>query len=253
MRWIGFCLVAAATVPAFAQPPEFEVASVKQVSGRTGAAALAKFDENDTRVSYTNFRLKILISIAYRTSDSRITGGPGWLDSEPYDLTANLPANARKEQIPEMLQKLLADRFQLTVRRESRQMPAFFLVAAADGPKLKSPKSDTSGGNYILRGRIGGPAMPIPVLADALGRVIGSPVIDKTGLSEKFDILLKWTPDPDAASAAPVSGDSPPTAAPAGPSIYTALQEQLGLKLQSTKAPVEFLVVTHAEKIPAAN
>jgi len=149
-----------------------------------------------------------------------------------------------KEKVLLMLQKLLADRFKLIVVRESRQSQTYALTVAPGGPKLEKAASETEGGNYILRGRIEGARMPIGMLAESLTSITKVPVMNETGLSGLYSVKLKWTPDDDQANG---------KSELAGPSIFTALQEQLGLKLVAHKAPVEYLVVQHAEKMPAEN
>jgi uncharacterized protein (TIGR03435 family) len=225
--------------------PSFEVASLKQSPPRTGEARYIKMSSDPGRIAYTNMRLKLLISFAYGINDDRITGGADWIDSTPYDLIATFPPQTTKEQVSQMLQGLLVERFGLQVERRTKTMSGYELVVGKHGPKLAKAQSANKGGNYILKGRIGGPNMPIGVLAGILSRQTGQPVSDKTGIEGEFDITVTFAPE----SGANVENAQPPV----GPSIYTAVQEQLGLQLRPAKVPAEFLVILHADKTPVEN
>jgi uncharacterized protein (TIGR03435 family) len=152
-----------------------------------------------------------------------------------------------------MLQSLLAERFKLVVHRETRQQQVYDLVIDKGGTKMKD-SNVAPGQQQGLRGgrgEITGMAAPVPLLINFLSQQLGRSVIDKTGLTGKYDFALKWTPDPGAA-AGPKAGDTAPPVDVSGPSIFTALQTDLGLKLQSGKGPVEMLVIDSVEK-PDAN
>jgi len=199
------------------------------------------------RVVYNNVTPKMLIQMAYKMADWGIAGGPAWLDSDRYDLAATLPSGASTEQVPLMLQSLLAERFHLETRRESRQMSVLGLTVAKGGPKLKPGSTDEQWSGGAMKGGIfkGGfqlHQLTMAGLAEVLAGRVGRPVVDVTHLAGTFDVSLKWTPD-EAGAAAPSAN---------GISIYTALEEQLGLKLESTKAPLEVLAVTRIEK-PSGN
>jgi uncharacterized protein (TIGR03435 family) len=249
------------TWAAFAQTqPTFDgVASIKP-----SAAGIKDLSEvrplPGGRISATKMPVKSLIQVAYRIKPFQITGGPSWLDSAPYDIEAkpDNPANAPPWQ--QMLQALLADRFQLKFHRETKELPVLALVLARKdgklGPNLTQWKEGTcvdrnqpppatksagpfcGGGNG--RGTISGLGMPIGGLASVLSMTLGQSVVDHTGLAGKFDFKVQFTPD-DRRTA-----DSP------DPSLFTALQEQLGLKLDSQKGPVEIFVIDRVEK-PSAN
>lgn len=231
-------LLGVASVGAQAQPtPSFEVASVKVAPPRTGAAGFFARDSDPALVRYSNITLGNLIAIAYNVDSRLIVGGPAWLDSELYDVVAKLPPGTAKDRIPAMLQTLLAERFKLAVHRETREQRVYFLTAAKNGPKLKAG-SPEGGQNQMLPGRIMGGSMELGTLASILARFVGSQVVDKTGLAGTFDIDLKW-------KAESGEGNSP--------ELFAALREQLGLKLEPGKGPVETLVVDRAERIPAEN
>jgi uncharacterized protein (TIGR03435 family) len=155
-----------------------------------------------------------------------------------------------------MLQSLLADRFKLKPHHETKQAPAYVLVLAKNGAKMKKEPDDTTTEyTHSDRTYITYHAAPINDLAARLTFLMGRPVLDKTGLTGKYDIALQWMPDSGQASMpGPDSGqqgNAPPPDS-SGPSIFTALQEQLGLKLESITAPVEHIVIDHVER-PSEN
>jgi uncharacterized protein (TIGR03435 family) len=221
-------LIATVAVASAQTQPAFEAASVKP----------AKPDENAT--SYTRNgefmgSLQSLIWFAYGVEDYRISGGPKWLTTDRFDVVYE-PTGPQAKL---MLRTLLAERFKLAVHTETRQMPVYALVVAKGGPKME--KTD---GSIISGG--GGPAMikgtmEMSTLADNyLSSTLRRRVIDQTGLTGAYKLSLKWTPDDK-----PVTDNSLP-------SLFTAIQEQLGLRLESTKGPVEIFVIDHAEK-PSEN
>jgi uncharacterized protein (TIGR03435 family) len=221
-----------------AQPTAaFEVASVKVAPPRTGRDRLTAMDTDQAMVRYSNISLSNLIAIAYRF-DERLIVMPEGLDSERYDVAARVPEGAPKERVPEMMQTLLSERFKLAVHRESKEERVFFLVIGKGGSKLK-PARPERGQNQIMRNGIMGHAMPVSILAASLARATdGTQVIDKTGLRGSFDIDLRYVPE---------------NSKEAGPDVYAALQEQLGLRLEKGRAAVERLVVGHVERIPTEN
>jgi uncharacterized protein (TIGR03435 family) len=215
----------------------FEVASLKRASAGNGNSGLFAMSTDPALVRYSNITLANLIAVAYRTDERLIGGGPAWIGSELYDVAAKLPPETSKDRIPAMLQTLLVERFKLAVHRESKEQRVYFLVAGKDGPKLR-PGREGGSQNQMLPGRIMGGSMPMSVLAAILARFVGDQVLDKTGLAETFEIDLKWKPE----------GTQPNDS-----ELFAALQEQLGLKLEPGKAPVEKLIVDHVERIPAEN
>jgi uncharacterized protein (TIGR03435 family) len=240
-------LLAASVIPAHPQAaPEFEVASVKLAPPRTGTDRLIAMDSDPAMVQYSNINLKILIAMAYGFDSERILGGPAWLDSQEYDLAAKIPAGVSKNMVPAMLQALLAERFKLVVHRESKDQRAYLLVVGEGGSKVKvAQEEDRQDVEQVrgdrlplqmMRGRITGHAIPMAALAGVLTRFAGDPVIDRTGLTKKYDIDLKWTPESDSGY---------------DPGVFSAIQ-RLGLKLQPGKAAIEVLMVDHAERIPTA-
>ena len=204
---------------------------------------------------------------AYGLPGNRIIDGPKWLDTTRFDIDAKMDDSVadhlrtlahgpRRLETQAMFQQLLADRFKLAVHWETRELPVYTLTVAKKGPKLQPTKeategSGTSSHNNGLGSEFTAKGVTLPELAGALtqelSRELGRDIIDKTEIKGRYDLTLKWT-TPDA-GAAP---DNPASSADSGPSIFTALQEQLGLKLEPAKAPVQVLVIDHAE-MPSEN
>lgn len=186
------------------------------------------------------------------------------MGSERYDITAKAEGDGSPspEQLRPMVQALLADRFKLAVHRGTKELSMYALVVGKNGPKLKEnhdvePDAPSPTGGRRLRGAqfrmgrglISGQRVPMTMLASQLAQQLGRAVVDKTGLKGNYDFSLEWTPE-EGLPLGPKEGgsDAPPPSDASGPSIYTALQEQLGLKLEATKGPVEILVIDHIEK-----
>jgi uncharacterized protein (TIGR03435 family) len=236
IQWIVPAFLMAA-IGAQGQPaPSFEVASVKVAPPRTGPAGYTSVDSDGAMARYSNISLHMLIAIAYKVDSRLIQGGPAWLDSTSYDVVAKLPPDTPKERIPEMLATLLTERFKVAVHRETKEQRAYFLVVGKDGPKLKEGTGSNHG--QISPGGMMGRAMPASVIAGLLARIVGYQVVDKTGLKGTYDFDVRFAPENSKES---------------GPDIFAAIQEQLGLKLEPGKAPVETLIVDHAERIPSDN
>jgi bla regulator protein blaR1 len=229
-------------------PKEFEVASIKPSA--PGGRGIRVQIAPGGRLDAGNITVKFLIQQAYGVKDFQISGGPGWINSERYDLVAKADGDVgRMEQIRPLIQKLLADRFQLTVHRDTKELPIYALVVAKNGSKLKESAANGPGPQIRMgRGLINGQGMGMEMLANQLSNAIGRTVLDKTGLKGQYDIKLEFTPE-DGPGHGP--GDGPEAAPPpdtAGPSVFTALQEQLGLKLESSKGPVEIIIIDRIEK-----
>jgi uncharacterized protein (TIGR03435 family) len=259
----------------------FEVASIKPVKDSGDGPIRLMFRPDG--ISANNIALRMIIRQAYGVEDNQIVGAPGWLDSERYDIEAKMdPAlieELRKLSLDEgraarqnALQALLADRLKLAVRRETKQLPVYALVVAKNGPKLQEAKTGDTYPNGIKgpdgvaragmmrmgRGELTSQALPMSGLARLLSQQLGRTVIDKTGLTAKYDFTLHWTPDEGEGASFPGAGGGPqptnsaPPSDSSGPSLFTALQEQLGLKLESQKGPVEIIVIEHVER-PSEN
>lgn len=216
--------------------------------------------------------LQQMISVAYGVERFQISGGPNWLPSERFDIEAKLDASTADalEKLSQdqhvlaqqqMLQSLLANRFQLTAHRETKELTIYKLVIAKAGLKLQEAKPDGAhpGAGSMrgsqLSGEMTAQAVPIASLARNLTQMLGHPVLDQTGLKGVYDFKLQFAPDD---RLQPPPGLAPnqrlpvPAADPNAPSLFDALQEQLGLKLESGKGPVEVIVIDHVER-PSAN
>jgi len=226
-----------------------------------------------------------LIKFAYNLkSDDQLLGAPGWIGSKGFDIDAKedaafveeaktLPPEQRIARIKLMVQALLAERFHLQVNRETRELPVYALVVAKGGPKMTAtPAPDLSrtsatppapgdpparrrgsGVRSIGHGDLTGLAATMDLLTSVLSNqpeTSGRLVVDKTGLTGNYDWTLKWTPEKSESTVGGGSGAA--SAEEAGPSFFTAIQEQLGLKLESQKAPVPVVVIAHIE-LPDAN
>jgi uncharacterized protein (TIGR03435 family) len=280
-----------------AQPPQepppggwaFEVASIKPNNSGDGRV-FAQMQPG--RMTMTNVTLKLLIRQAYQLQDFQITGGPGWITSDHFDINAKMPDGFQPTPGPPpppggppgptqlMLRALLAERFKLVVHNETKDSSIYALIVARSdgklGPQIRKSATDCAAVFAAARGRgpmppppgppqpgesipcgmrIGPGTMamggfPLANFAQSLGMFAGRIVLDRTGLAGNYDITMTWTPDQMPRPA----GDGPPpqingvAVDPNGPSLFTAVQEQLGLKLDSQRGPVETLVIDRAER-----
>ncbi len=230
------------SILALAQPA-FEVASLKaNHSGSTSTDS----DRDKNRLHIVNMTLKRYISRAYSVREDQIVG-PGWLDTERFDLVAKSDFIPNVEQVGLMLQALLAERFKLALHRESKEGRVYAMVVAKGGLKVKPVESTGDSSTNSTRATLDGKQVSMDRLATALSRLVGLDVVDQTGVAGVFDVKLAWDPASTALSNAPADGRD------GGPSIFTAVQEQLGLKLESRKMPVEILVIDHVERVPTEN
>ena len=223
----------------------FDVASVKlnKTGGRGGYPGLAPGGQ---RFTATNLPLMALIMLAYSVTPNQITGVPKIFDGEGYDIEAKCDRPLKREQALRMLQTLLADRFKLTLHRESKEQPVYVLVVGKGGPKLhESPEGDAQDRQRTARG-FAYRSTPVSVLALILSQQLGREVVDKTGLNGRYDFSLEYTSE--RAGIGVTEGREPQPNPDGLPSVFEAVQEQLGLKLESQKGRVELLVVDHAEK-----
>ena len=304
-----------------APAPEFEAASVKRaeplnvgamMSGGPVRISMGCNQPDPGRFTCTGMPLRMLLVRAYGVKNYQISG-PSWIDSERFDIAAKIPAGATQDQFKLMLQKLLADRFQMTVHREAKDLPVYALVIGKNGHKLKEstgdgqgkPIDDTFAGRgvppppppggggeqnvMVMRsgsgpgGRNGvimtmrngqaeiiGTKATLASLASMLSGQLNRPVVDETDLKGEYDFTLDFAPDETMRPGGAMGGlviagpgvvGGPAPAAPgsearepgSAPSIMSAVQNQLGLKLEPKKTPVEMIVVDKAEKIPTEN
>jgi uncharacterized protein (TIGR03435 family) len=315
---MGFSLCALVASAAFAadNPPAFEVASVKQAAPQTDGRIMVRMGGDPGRVDYANVALKAVLARAYNVKQHQITG-PAWLDDR-YDITAKVPEGVPADQVPLMLQALLAERFKMTIHKETKDQSVYALVVGKSGPKLTKsepvkPGEEAPGPRTFSSSSAGAPPPPPPPggsgpgpsgsfsgrvgtgqapprgammmsmsggaggnarmqangitlarFSDMLSNMLDRPVIDMTELTGNYDIALDVSmedmvgmrrmavshgPGPIAGGG----GDSGPApdAAPSA-SIFTAIQN-LGLKLDPRKAPVEFVIVDRGDKVPTEN
>jgi uncharacterized protein (TIGR03435 family) len=252
--------------------PEFEVASIKL--NKSGDLRAMILPPRGGRFTATNIPFQFLITLAYQIKDFQLTGAPAWLKSERYDIEAKAAGNPGLDEVEKMVQTLLEDRLQFKFHRETKELPIYALVVAKagklhpaegecaprpDGP-LPPPEPGKlptlCGGFFAFPGHISGQKVSIIQLLDPLSRLTGRNVIDKTNLAGKYDIDLQYTPEQGQFQAppggAPPGMPSLPPMDPNGPTLFTALQEQLGLKLESQKGPVEMIVIDSIER-PSEN
>jgi uncharacterized protein (TIGR03435 family) len=242
---------------AFAQnatpAPQFDVAAIHPHNPEPHERS--HIVSENGRFTTINVDLKSIIQWAYDLPESRIVGDPSWLGSARWNIEAKSdnaletqkdsdPAAAR-EQKRRMVQALLAERFHLAMHKETRELPIYELVVAKGGAKFLDTKAEGSKfDRWSGRIELQGGDNTVAVLAEQLAETLGRVVVDKTGITGRYKIALTWTPD-DRASA-PSSTSTSTADGESGPSIFTALEEQLGLKLTSAKGPVEVLVVDSA-------
>jgi uncharacterized protein (TIGR03435 family) len=225
---------AALAVPA--QISSFEVASVKPVITLAGPHVVS-LNVNHGRLSIEAAELRQIVGLAYAIQRVRVLGGPSWADSDQFDIVAKAASpEATRDEVRSMLQTLLAERFQVAVHRETKQLPAYTLVLGKGGSKLKRASPDSKSGMTDSAGPNGEQRMvfvssPVRVLVNLLANSLGSPVVDQTGLEGPYDYTVEW---PDA-----------------GSSLFASV-DQLGLKLEAKKEPVEVLVIDRAQH-PSAN
>ena len=239
---IASCLLAVVGVQAQTDGPSFEVASVKPNNSGTTIANAGRMVGD--RFTATNSTVIQLLRTAYSVQEFQIEGQPGWAGSDRFDIAAKSRSGDNPDQWPVMLQNLLAQRFGLRVRREQRERNVYALVVASGGLKLKpvDPSKcappDGSCGFSATPTEIVARGQSMGQLATRLSRSIGQAVLNRTEVGGIFDFTLEWT----------LEDQFREPGATASPAIFTALNEQLGLRLQSQRAPVEVLVVDRVER-----
>ncbi|HEY6339940.1 MAG TPA: TIGR03435 family protein [Bryobacteraceae bacterium] len=229
---------------------QFDVASVR--ANKSGVPRYG-FSPQGNRFTATNVSLFALIQWAYEMEDFRISGAPAWMKSDHFDIAAESEGTPSIAQLRLMLQPLLADRFHLQLQRQTKELPVYELSVAKGGSKLKegrctgapSPANPCGGTSGSTRGTLIGRAVSMQTMAKDLSGVLSRVVLDKTMLRGEYDFDLTWTPD-ETFSHGPGDPDAP-AADSNGPSIFTALQEQLGLTLKPAKGLVDVLVIDRAE------
>ncbi len=253
MRFILPAILALTGIAGAQSNPETSpsyVASIKPASGAPGG-----FWITPGLFRAINVTARFLIAIGYGLQTWQITGGPGWLDSDRFDVEARLEnEHADKGRESSMIKALLADRFLLVLHPDTDDASIYALEVGVNGPNRLNLKSSEASEKLSMDFRaasLNGTAVPIKLFASLIATRLGRNVIDRTQLTGQYDIHLKWTPDaalarPSEAATLPEPIDS------SGPSLLTAIQEQLGLILRSVRGPSGFLVVDRVEK-PSAN
>jgi uncharacterized protein (TIGR03435 family) len=268
-RFLVAAMIAGSSLALGAQSGDlkFEVASIKPNTFVDGPTEMGT--QPGGRVTIINVPLRLLIRNAYEIQDSQLVDAPQWIAEERFDIVAKAngeiprPVPGNPGPLQGMMRSLLAERFKLAVHRETRDIPAYTLQFARSdrrlGPQLHPSRTDCAAlaasgrpqaspdekprcgvranGGHMLAG-----GLPVAQLATLLSTMVDRTVVDRTGLSGAYDFELNWTPDrtPRRLDAAPSSPDNP--------SIFTALREQLGLKLESAKTPTEVLIIDHVER-----
>ena len=237
----GFLVLWTAIAPSEAVAQEFDVASVKVDKSGVFASSL---ERSGGQLTLRNASLRECIELAYGILDKHYAlSGPTWLDSDRYDIVAKASATTPREQLLLMLRRLLADRFDLKVHRERRRVRVYTLVVARGGPKMKAASGVDS--NFTFgAGHVTASEISMAEFADRLAGPVfqlSIPVIDSTGLPGTFDFSLDWS-----------SGDAAVEAI-ARPSLFTAIEEQLGLKLRPAKSMIDIWVVDHVERVAVEN
>lgn len=231
--------------------PSFEVATIKPTKPGEQRTFLV-WRGNDMQV--VNFSLASLLKFAYGVQDKQILGAPDWVNTDRFDISAkpDTPGQPNGDQLKEMVQKLLADRFALKLHKDEKEMGAYVLTVGKDGPKMKQNTSNPNGLPGLFFGPIGTLHVMNATMENFTGlmqsTVLDRPVVDKTGLTGRWDFTLKWTPDESQFTGMgikipPPAADDPNPAPP----LFTAIQEQLDLKLEAQKTQVPVLVIDHVD------
>jgi uncharacterized protein (TIGR03435 family) len=228
--------------------PGVEVATIKPTQPGTRTFMLVMRGED---LVIKNFSLKYLIKFAYDTPERQIAGGPGWMDTDKWDIEAkpDTPGMPSIAQMRVIVQKLLADRFALKVHEGKREMAAYALTVGKNGPKMTKAADALASANFSMnpRGVLSARSATIGEFAHLLqSEILGQPVVDNTGLSGRWDFTLKWSPDETQFAGTGANVPQPADDANAPP-LFTAIQEQLGLKLEAQKVDAPVILVDHVD------
>ncbi len=247
---LSLCLLTCGRLPAQqapAAPPTFPVATIKPSA--PDAVALTQIRGNRFATEGTTF--VDVFKYAYSVQPDQVVGGPEWLRTQKFDILADPETEKRpsSDQMKALVQQLLVERFHIVMHKEQKMLPVYVLVKTAETPKLTKSTSDPTGipvVGYNPRGELSVGNATMANFATFLQRfVLDRPAVDQTGIPGHFDLTLRWTPDNFHAGGKP---DDPQEDASAQPTLFTAIKEQLGLKLQPTKAPVDVFVIDRAER-----
>src|ERR1700677_3653306 len=232
-----------------AQTPAFEVASIHLSQlAKAGGEGSKRNEIPHTPKSLTMRNVSFLdcLMFAYGVTEQQVTG-PDWIMSERYDIAASTSDPVSRAELKHMLQPLLADRFQLVLHREMKTTPVYVLTVAKGGPRLQPSQSETGSNWRISGGAFVFEDTTMPELAQKLSQLlaVNGLVIDQTGIAGSFDFSIRMAASDEIARKEAIHGD--------GPSIFTQIEHQLGLKLESRKLPIEVLYIDHALRIPTEN
>ncbi len=231
-------------------PSAFEVATVKAVDPDAKSSRLLQMDSNNHFIA-KNFTVKLLIAAAYDLNPRTISGGPGWIETDKFDIQATTPGDTRPDHDAQMLmlRGLLTDRFGLAFHRQAKDFLIYEITVAKDGPKMKPtavPNTDPRVVTTVYPDKLVMPARNATVsdLARLMQRaMLDRPVVDNTGLTARYDFELTWSPDETQ-----FGGEIPPMPDSQAPPLLVAMQQQLGLVMKSTHGPVQAMVIDKAEK-----
>jgi uncharacterized protein (TIGR03435 family) len=262
MHRFAVCVLFAA--PLLAQAPakippdlQFEVASFKpSVASAPGGGI--RPTQGGQRYQATNCPVKLMIQVAYRVKAEQIVGGPGWLDTDRFDMEAKAEKPSNADELHVMLMNLLVERMQLKFHREKKEMPMYALTVGKGGHKLTPHEAANAGEPWIdqiqakfLHIKMNATYAPVDYFAFRLSQLMDRPVVDLTNLHGGYDFTLEYTRElpPGFPEGGKINGEDPDTS---GPTIFEAVRQQLGLDLKAQKGPVDVIVIDHAEK-PSAN
>jgi len=260
--WCGIAL--AQRPPA---KPTFEVATVRPLD--PNSSVLVGMSSDPSIVRYGNLTLRDAVRGAYKVRDFQIVG-PDWMSTARFNVDAKLPAGASTDQIPEMFQSLLEERFGLTWRRETKEMQVYALLVGKDGPKLKAaekqpenqqmamgtdgkPRPMVSFGGSASSVTVRAPSASLLTLVGVTTRFTSKPILDETGIEGQYDFTLTFVPE--EITSLPGASRTPQSPAPVSdpvPFLADAVK-QYGLRIETRKAPIEMFVVTHIERMPTEN
>jgi uncharacterized protein (TIGR03435 family) len=238
--------------------PQFEVASLKPGQPIPGDKIYINLGSvSHGTLTLTNTSLADCLRYAFGLTNNDQLAGPDWIKQKVvrFDIVAKAPADTPLDQIRLMLQNLLTERFRLALHREQKELSYVALVIGKKGPKLQEaiPDSDASGNKFLI-GQIVSNHISMTTLATLFSRFTGQTVMDMTGLAGSYDLKLEWTPEnPPASTAAGRGSGAGASTDDSGPSLFAAVEQQLGLKLEVRKGPVEIVVIDHAERVPVQN
>ena len=250
--FVVLCILTTA-LAAQQQAPAFEVASVRE--NTSGSNAGGSTSRPGGSYNVTNMNLRSLVSVAYQIQTERVIGGPSWIDSTNFDIAAKAAGDPKPEEVREMLKSRLTERFKLVAPKEKRDLPVYALVPARRdgvlGPRMRTNPLDCTDRAALQKARAAASkdairpcelrffpnrirlgVATIATLVNSLSEIAGRPVVDRTGLSGTYDIDLEWAPTPEAD----------------GVSVFTAVQEQLGLRLEPSTALLDVVIIESAQR-----